>query len=338
MRESIKVIRVRAMWRDRYGGPAELVLKEVPVPVPGDGDLLVKVHAAALNRSDWENLTGSPVYARMQSPLKPGTRILGTDLAGEVMTVGKDVQGFSVGDRVIADVMYHGTGTFAEFAVVGKSAPVARIPEGVSYVLASALPQAGTIALQGLRALQPDDHVLLLGGAGATGIFAIQLAKALGARVTAVDSGSKLDFMRGLGADEVIDYRQTDVGRLEDRFDLILDPIAGITAGTARRLLAEGGTYWVVGGRTRRLLATLLQGAITRSSGRQLKVLLVSPASEHLTVLLQKCSMGSLQVPVEAEYGLEDLPLAMKRLGDELACGRLIIRPQAGEARQVAGS
>ena len=314
------------MWRDRYGGSAELNLRDVPIPAPGQGDLLVQVHAAALNRSDWESLIGSPFYARMQSPFKPKVKILGTDLAGEVVSVGSEVEDFRVGDRVVADVMYHGTGAFAEYAIVGKGAPVARIPQALTYSQAAALPQAGTIALQGIRSVKAGDKVLLLGGAGATGIYAIQLAKAAGATVTAVDSGQKLELMRALGADFVVDYAKTDVSRLEDRFDTIVDPIAAITAGSARGLLADGGTYWVVGGPTRKLLRTLITGALTRSSGKNLKVLLVNPSSEHLRTLLQKSLNAELQVPIESEYPLEELPVAMQRLGDQLACGRLMIR------------
>lgn len=255
-------------------------------------------------------------------------KILGTDLAGEVVAAGSGMPDFRVGDRIMADVMYHGAAAFAEFALVRKGAPVAIIPDNVTWSEASALPQAGTIALQGVQHVGPQDNVLLVGAGGATGIFAIQLAKAAGAIVTAVDSGPKLELMRQLGADHVIDYQKSDVASLEDRFDLILDPIGGLAARAARKLLAAGGTYWITGGRTRSLLATLLAGAAAMRSDKRLKVLLVRTGSERLQTLVQKLASGSLQVPIENEYGMVELPIAIKRLGDGLAQGRLVIRPQ----------
>lgn len=262
-----------AIWRDEYGAIDILLLKPVPVPVPGPDYLLVRVHAAGLNRSNCETLKGRPFYARMTAPFRPRVKILGTDLAGEVVQAGAGVQGFRAGDRVMADVMYHGHGAFAEFALVRKGAPVARVPDGVSWSQAAALPQAGTIALQGLAGLREGDSALLIGGGGATGIFAIQLAKARGAVVTGVDSAEKLALMRELGADHVIDYRQADFGRLQGSFNLILDPIAGLTPSLARRLLRPGGSYYLVGGSTRRLLMTLTSGMRNRSAGTNVNVL-----------------------------------------------------------------
>ncbi len=319
---------MRVMWRDRYGGPADLRIRKVPIPETGSTDVLLRIEAAALNRSDWEYLTGSPFYARMQTPLKPRTHILGSDVAGEVVAVGSAVHEFSVGERLFADVMYHGYGAFAEYVLLRTGAPTARIPDSLNYSQAAALPQAGTIARQGLGSVKADDHVLLIGGGGATGLFAIQLAKARGAKVTAVDSEAKLELMRGLGADEAVDYRQTDLLDSAGRFDLILDPIAGLDTTTARKLLRPGGTYLIVGGRTRSLLATLLAGMFSKSHDKYLKVLMVQPASSHLAELAQKAASGSLVVPIEAEYPLEELPSAMQRLGDGLAEGRLIITPQ----------
>ena len=296
------------------------------MPEPGPDDLLVRVHAAALNRSDWENLLGRPFYARMQSPVRPNTSILGSDLAGEVVTTGPNVQQFKVGDRIMADTMYHGAAAFAEYALVRQGAPVSHVPDGLTCSQAAALPQAGTIALHALVGLLQAARVLLMGGGGATGIFFLQLARAAGATITAVDSGSKLQFMHDLGAHRVIDYRTTDLTDLSDRFDLILDPIAALNASAARRLLADEGTYLVVGGSTRRLLSTLIAGLRSDAGHRQLKVLMVKPGSEHLQELARQAADGSLLVPVEAEYALADLPLALQRLGDGLAQGRLVIK------------
>src|SRR5690554_2929213 len=129
---------MRAIWQNRYGGPEALSLRTLPVPEPGPDDLLLRVRAAGLNRSDWENLVGKPFYARMQSPFRPRLNVLGSDVAGEVVAIGSQVHDFRVGERVFADVMFHGAGAFAEYALVRVGAPIARIPEGVTFSQASA--------------------------------------------------------------------------------------------------------------------------------------------------------------------------------------------------------
>ena len=197
---------MKAVVHDRYGSPDVLRLEDVPLPSPGPGQVRVRIRATSINLSDWEGLTGSPGYARMGGLRRPARRILGSDIAGVVDEVGEGVTGLRPGDEVYGDNLAL-MGGFAEFAVAAESSLV-RKPAGLTFVEASTIPQAGAIALKGTARAAPGRRVLVNGAGGGSGTFAIQLAKRLGAHVTGVDNAGKLDFMRSVGADEVVDYRQ----------------------------------------------------------------------------------------------------------------------------------
>ena len=322
---------MKALYYDRYGGPEVLEVRELPEPVPAAGEVLVRVRAAALNRSDWENLVGRPAYARLAGGLlRPRRRILGSDFAGEVVGVGADVTRFAVGDQVFGDVMYRGDPTFAEFLRFPEDATVTHLPSGLSFEQATPLPQAGTIARQGLEGVGPGSRVLIVGGGGATGLFAIQLAVAAGAVVSASDSAEKLATMRALGAAEAFDYRSYDLLESGKRFDFILDPIAGLSVSSALRLLDRRGRYLVVGGPVGPLLATALLGLVYRPGGRRLGMLFVQPSVEALDELAGMVKSGALSVPIEGTYRLEQLPDALRRLGAGEAVGRLVLSLGAG--------
>ncbi|TFV74507.1 NAD(P)-dependent alcohol dehydrogenase, partial [Blastococcus sp. CT_GayMR20] len=194
---------MRAAVHDRYGSPEVLRIMEVPVPAPGPGQVLVEIAATSVNLSDWEGLTGSPAYARLGGLRAPRRRILGSDIAGRVTQVGAGVTGLRPGDEVYGDNLAL-LGGFAEYAVAAESA-LAPKPAALTFAQASALPQAGAIALQGTAGAAAGRRVLINGAGGGSGSFAVQLAKRLGAHVTGVDNGRKLDFMRSLGADDVLD-------------------------------------------------------------------------------------------------------------------------------------
>ena len=317
---------MKALVYDRYGGPEVLEVREVPRPEPGSGEVVARVRAAALNRSDWENLVGSPFYARMAGGLlRPRRAILGSDFAGDVTAIGSGVTRFAVGERVFGDLMFSGASSFAEYVRFPESALVTKLPGDLTYVQASALPQAGTIALQGLEGAGPGSRVLIVGGGGATGLFAIQIAAAAGATVTATDTSAKLDIMRTLGASHAFDYRSNDLADSGQKFDLILDPIAGLSPTEALRLLAEGGSYLVVGGSTRSLAAAGLLGLVYRPGGRRLGVLFVKPSIEALDRLAGLAVNGELEVPIERQFSLVELPEALRRLGTGEATGRLVL-------------
>lgn len=322
---------MRALYYDRYGGTELLSVRELPRPVVGPAEVLVRVRAAALNRSDWENLRGSPAYARLAGGLlRPRRRVLGSDFAGEVVEVGANVERFAPGDRVFGDTMYRGGPTFAEYTSVPEDATISHLPDGLSFTQASALPQAGTIAMQGLAGVGPGARVLIVGGGGATGLFAIQLAALAGARVTASDSAAKLGTMRALGAEDVFDYRTSALRDSGQRFDYILDPVAGLSVSSALELLAEGGRYQVVGGPVGRLLPAALAGLVYRPGGRRLAILFVQPGLAALERLAELAVQGELHVPVERTYGLEELPEALRLLGAGGAVGRLVLEPGEG--------
>ncbi len=198
---------MKAIVYDEYGSPDVLRLEEVDTPTPADDEILIKVHAVSVNRSDWEGLIGKPLYARIGGLRKPGNHILGSDIAGQVERAGKNNSQFKPGDEVFGETAdYHGG--FAEY-VRAHGTILALKPAGMTFEEAAAIPQAGVIALQGIRdkgQVQPGQTVLINGAGGGAGSFAVQLAKLYRAEVTGVDNAEKLGFMRSLGADHVIDY------------------------------------------------------------------------------------------------------------------------------------
>ena len=239
---------VKAVVYDRYGSPDVLRVEEVPVPSPAVGQVRVKIAATSVNLSDWECLRGSPAYARIGGLRFPASRTLGSDIAGLVDDVGDGVTRFRPGDEVYGDNLRL-KGGFAEYALAPESA-LAHKPGQLSFVEASTIPQAGAIALQGTERAVTGCRILINGAGGGSGSFAIQLAKRLGAHVTGVDNDSKLDFMRSVGADRVIDYRRDDFTRTSQLYDLILDLAAhrsvlptGVRWHPAARIGAWVGRY-----------------------------------------------------------------------------------------------
>lgn len=204
-------IRMKAIVRNKYGSPDVLELKEIDKPVPGDDEVLVKVHAASINMADLDYLRGRPVVARLGTGLgKPRTNGVGLDVAGRVEEIGKNVTKFRPGDEVWADLFSFGHGSFAEYVCAPEKAFSLK-PPGVTFDEAATVPHSGVLALQGLRGkrqIQPGQKVLINGAGGCVGPFAVQIARSFGAEVTGVDHTGKLDMLRSIGADHVIDYTQ----------------------------------------------------------------------------------------------------------------------------------
>src|SRR5215216_2214580 len=239
---------MKAIVYTQYGPPDVLQLKEVAKPVPTDNEVLIKVHAVSLNRSDWEGLIGKPLYARIGGLIKPNNKIPGSDIAGTVEAVGKDVKQSKPGDEVFGLMLNYGGG-FAEYACMSKRA-LALKPAGMTFEEAAAIPQAAFIALQGIRAkgqVQPGQKVLINGGGGGAGTFAIQLAKLAGAEVTGVDNTKKLELMQSLGADHVIDYTQEDFTKNGQQYDLIFDAVGNRSVSDLKRALSANGICAVAG-------------------------------------------------------------------------------------------
>jgi NADPH:quinone reductase-like Zn-dependent oxidoreductase len=317
---------VKAMVYERYGSPEVLELRDVDTPVPGDRDLLIRMVAASVNRSDWEGLIGKPLYARMGGLRRPRRPILGSDVAGRVVEVGSAVESFRVGDEVFGDVMYHGASAFAEYVCVSETAPIVHKPANVSFADASTLPQAAVIAFQGTSgSVEPGDRVLVNGAGGGAGAFAVQMAKTAGAEVTGVDNGWKQEFMRSLGADYVLDYAATDYTKTGIRYDLILDLVCERSMFAIRRAVAPGGRYAVVGGSVRALLSAVTVGRLLSTGGRRIGVLMVRPNKEDLIRVGEMVADGTLSATIERTYPLDEVPDALRHLGEGRALGKLVI-------------
>jgi NADPH:quinone reductase-like Zn-dependent oxidoreductase len=311
---------MKAITQDAYGSPDVLRLAEVDVPVPGPGEVLVQVRAAAVDYGVWHLLTGRPLLTRALGfgLRKPKVPVAGSDLAGMVTTAGP---GFAVGDAVFGS----GVGTFAEYAVapVGK---LAHKPPGLTFEQAAALPVSGCTALQGLRGLASGQRVLVIGAAGGVGSIAVLLAKARGAHVTGVCRTSKIDLVRSLGADEVIDYTSSP---LSGRYDLILDTGGNRSLKSLREHLAVGGSLVLVGGENggpllggfdRQLRAPIV-GAFTR---QKMRGLIAFVRAEDLREL---ASLG-VQPAIDRTYPLAEAAEAVRRLERGEARGKIVITVQ----------
>lgn len=315
---------MKAVVYDRYGPPEVLRLVDVPLPEPGRGQVRVKVVATGLNLSDWECLTGSPAYARIGGLRSPACQVLGSDIAGVVDAVGAGVTRFGRGDEVYGDNLAL-KGGFAHYAVAPESA-IALKPTALSFVEAAALPQSAAIALQGTRWAAPGQRVLVNGAGGGTGSFAIQLAKHAGAHVTGVDNAGKLDLMRSLGADAVIDYRSEDFTRTGP-YDLVLDLVAHRSVFAYRRALASRGRYRCVGGSTRSLLRILTVGGLLGvATRRSLGVLAVKAGPDHFVPLADRVVAGEVAITIDRVLPLEEVPAALALVGAGAARGKVVVQ------------
>jgi NADPH:quinone reductase-like Zn-dependent oxidoreductase len=315
---------VKAVVRERYGPPDVMRLADVPTPSPGPGQVRVRVMATSVNLSDWESLTGSPGYSRLGGLRAPRRHVLGSDIAGVVDEVGEDVTRFAPGDEVYGDNLAL-MGGFAEYAVAAESALTTK-PAALSFVQASTLPQAGAIALQGTRWAGPGARVLVNGAGGGSGSFAIQLAARAGAHVTGVDNARKQDFMRSVGAHEVVDYARQDFTRVRPPYDLVLDLVAHRSPFAYRRALAPEGTYRCVGGPVRTLLQVATVGVVAGAlTGRSLGVLLVKQGPSHFQLLEDLCVAGEVTVHVDRTFPLDRVPAALAHVGEGRALGKVVV-------------
>ena len=318
---------MKAVVYTRYGPPETLRLEDVDRPRPKDDEVLIKVRAVSVNASDWETLRGKPLYARIGGPTRPRFRTLGSDIAGRVEQTGPAVTRFRPGDEVFGDNLAQ-MGGFAEYVCAREKALAAK-PTGMSFAEAAAIPQAGVIALQGIRSkgnVQPGQHVLINGAGGGAGSFAVQLAKLAGAEVTGVDRTGKLDFMRSLGADHVVDCTREDFTRTGDRYDLVLDVAAHRSVFDYRRALAPGGRYLYVGGSVSTLLQVLIVGPlIGRTAGKKARLLLVQPNPRDLAAVAELCQAGTIVPVIDRRFSLGEVPDALRYLGEGHAHGKLVI-------------
>lgn len=312
------------MVYDRYGLPDVLRVESMPEPSPGPDQVLVRVRATSVNLSDWECLRGKPLYGRIGGIRTPARRVLGSDIAGLVEAVGSDVTRFRPGDEVYGDNLDL-KGGFAEYALAPESA-LAHKPDALTFAQASTLPQAGVIALQGTAAAAPGRRVLINGAGGGSGAFAIQLAKQAGAHVTGVDNAGKLEFMRSLGADDVIDYRIQDFTRGEP-YDLVLDLVAYRSVFAYRRALVRGGQYLCVGGTSRALLRVATAGFVVGGlTGRRMRVLVVKLGPAGFEPFAERCVSGDVEIHIDRTFSLDETPQALAHVGEGRALGKVVVQ------------
>lgn len=318
---------MKAIVYHKYGSPDVLTLQEVDKPIPKDNEVLIKIYAVSINGSDREGLIGKPLYARMGGLRRPGYPILGSDIAGRVEKAGMNIRQFQVGDEVFGEIPgYHGG--FAEFACAPEET-LAPKPSSLTFEEAAAIPQGGAIAFQGIREkgqVQPGQNVLINGAGGSAGVFAVQLAKYYGAEVTGVDNTGKLDFLRSLGADHVMDYTREDFTKTGKQYDLILDLIAHRSIFAYQRALKPNGTYFFVGGSVATLFQILLLGPwIRKRTDRNIRLLAVPQHRNNLIAITELCETGKIVPIIDRRYPLREAPEALRYVSEGRAKGKVVI-------------
>lgn len=319
---------MKAIVYTRYGSPDVLQLKEVEKPRLEDHRLLIKVHAASVNALDWHSVRGTPFLVRLADGLrKPKDPRLGTDLAGRVVAVGDQVTQFQVGDEVFG----RGPGTFAEYACPRENAMVLK-PANLSFEAAAATPVAALTALQGLRdegQIQSGQHVVIYGAGGGVGTFAVQIAKAFGAEVTAVCHTRNVEMVRSIGTDHVIDYTQQDFTRNGQRYDLILAVNGYQPIFAYRRALRPTGRFVLVGASSHlmpALLQTMLLGPVmSRSGRRKMGVVMMNLPQADLTLISDLLAARKITPVIDRRYPLDQVPEAIRYVEEGHAQGKVVI-------------
>lgn len=320
---------MRAVVQREYGSPDVLRLETVDKPTLFDNGVLVRIKAASVHAGDWHLMRGSPFVVRLLygGVWRPRIRTLGTDCSGVVEAVGGKVTQFKPGDEVFGDLSECGFGAFAEYVCAHEKALVLK-PSNLGYEEAATVACSGLAALQGLRDcghLQPGQKVLINGAAGGVGSFAVQIAKALGAEVTAVCSVDKMVVLRKLGADHVLSYDQ--VGLRPPEYDLVLDTAAYGALADYLKILVPGGTYVMVGGSDSRFFHAMLLGPwISRTSNHQVKCLASSPNPNDLRVLSELIESGKVRPHLDRCFTLEEVPEAIRYVEERKARGKVAIR------------
>jgi NADPH:quinone reductase-like Zn-dependent oxidoreductase len=322
---------MKAIVRERYGSPDVLELKDIERPAIDDDSLLVRVRAASINAYDWHMLRGSPYLVRMMAGLrKPKSAAMGVDMAGQVEAVGKNVTRFRAGDEVFG--ARHGA--LAEYVSGTDESFFVAKPHGISFEQAAAVNMAGTTALQGLRdkgQIKSGQRVLIVGASGGVGTFAVQIAKAFGAHVTAVCSTRNVDQARSLGADEVIDYTKEDFTRIGRRWDVILDVASSGSLSSRRRILEPNGTLVGVGMADGRagmasIMAGLVETAVVSRLGSQkMPFFMAKNSTDDLLVLKDLIEAGKIKPAIDRTYPLSETADALRYLEKGHARGKVVI-------------
>ena len=329
---------MKAVVYTKYGSPEVLRLIEVKKPTPKDDEVMVKIYAASVNSWDWDSLQGKPFLVRLIGGLrKPRHQILGADIAGKVEAIGRNVTAFQPGDEVFGDIAGNGFGGFAEYVAVPETLLAKKSP-AMTFNEAAALPQAGLLALQGLRYngdVQKGQKVLINGAGGGVGTLALQYAKFKEAEVTCVDKAEKFEMLQSLGADHLIDYRKEDYTRNGRQYDLVLDVIAHRKVSDYRRVLKPGGTFAMIGGSMGGLLLKLMLfgSLLSKFGNKKLGIMGYKPNRKDLEYLNLLFEEGKLMPVIDKCYPLHEVAAALAYLGSGQAKGKVVILVVAAEAR-----
>lgn len=322
---------MKALRQHKYGSPEFLEIGEVDKPVPGKHHVLIKVHAVSINDWDWGLLNGTPfIPNRLMAGLFKPSIIVGSDIAGRVESVGRNVSRFKPGDEVYGDLSGCGFGGFAEFVCAPENAVIQK-PPAMSFEQAAAIPQAGMLALQGLMAGNPvkaNQSILVNGAGGGVGSIAIQLMKLQQVKLTGVDSAVKLEAMRSWGFDHVIDYREQDFTRDAKCYDLILDVKTDRSPSDYERVLNPNGVYATVGGSILGLLRIVLSGVrMRRSTNKKLTVIQLKP-NRDLAYFNELFEHGKFKPVLDEVYNFTqaDVRNAFRRFGAATHIGKIVIR------------
>lgn len=319
---------MRAIVQERYGSPDVLELRDIDVPEPGDGEVLLRVQAASVFIGDWHIMTGTPYAGRLAFGLRaPRVRVRGQDVAGRVEAIGTGVTRFGPGDEVFGT----SKGSFAEY-VTAREDKIAPKPENLTFEASATVPNTGTTALQGVRdagRVREGQEVLIIGAAGGVGSFAVQIAKALGARVTGVVSTAKVDLVRSIGTDEVIDYTREDFTQQGKRYDLILDMAGNRPLSHLRRALTHRGTLVIGGGEGngrwlgvgRQLRASALSPFVSQKLG----TFITKMNDKDLVVLKELIEAGKVSPVISKTHPLSEVPEAMRYVEGGHAEGKVVI-------------
>ena len=322
---------MKAIVCPKYGSPDVLQLQEVAKPAPEDDDVLIRIHAASINSRDWRFMRANPFFIRLAPGglLQPKNRILGADVAGRVEAIGSNVKQFKPGDEVFGFLpSATGRGTFAEYVCANEKAITLK-PANLTFEQAAAVPEAAMTALQALRDkgnLQPGQKVLINGASGGVGTFAVQIAKALGAEVTAVCSTRNLEMVRSLGADQVIDYKVEDFTRNGQQYDLILAANGYHPISDYMHALSPKGIYVMTGGSFAQLFQVMFRGPrMSKKDGQQLVGLTLKPNPKDLPLLKELLETGKIIPVIDKRYSLSEVPDALRYFGEGHAKGKVVI-------------
>jgi NADPH:quinone reductase-like Zn-dependent oxidoreductase len=317
---------MKAIVYTRYGTPDVLELKEVDKPIPKDDEVLIKVYAASLNDWDWGLLQGDFINRILNGFVKPKIQTLGSDIAGRVEAIGKNVRKFKPGDEVYGDLS--GTwGGFAEY-VCARENVLAIKPASMTFEEAAAIPQAAMLAVQGLidkGKIQSGQKLLINGAGGGVGTFGVQIAKLWQCEVAGVDNAGKLEMMRSLGFDDVIDYAKEDFTRTGQQYDLILDAKTNRSIFNYLRALRTNGTYVTVGGSIMRLLQAFILGPLISMITKKKILIVALKPNKDLAYMNELFEAGKITCVIDGPYRLDEVPNAFRLFGKGLHKGKVVI-------------